>query len=80
VIVHVAASFVAAPGALEGFEHVVTSMVHASYRPFAAASVQADGSYGIIRLTPDVASADPAHAELANGMTTLEVWERIAGR
>ena len=80
VIVHVASSFVAAPGALEGFEHVVTSMVHASYRRFAAASVQADGSYRIIRLTPDVASADPAHAELANGMTTLEVWERIAGR
>ncbi len=80
VIVHVAASFVAAPRALGDFEHDVMTMVHASYRQFAAVSVRRDGSYRIVDLTADAAGSEAAHAELAKNMTTLEVWERIAGR
>ena len=80
VIVHVAASFVAAPRALGDFEHDMMTMVHASYRQFAAVSVRRDGSYRIVDLTADAAGSEAAHAELAKNMTTLEVWERIAGR
>jgi len=56
------------------------TMVHASYRQFAAVSVRRDGSYRIVDLTADAAGSEAARAELAKNMTTLEVWERIAGR